>query len=88
MVMTVKKKTKSNKRLAIETMTALYKKHYDDYWTSLAVTSQQMILEDPLGRRAKDFAHEVAKRAEAEAYSLEKIKGKLQPTIDKQSKEK
>lgn len=72
--MTIEKKQPELKsKKTIQLMTALYKKHYDALWESLQPTSRAFILEEPLGRRANDFAHEVAKNAESEAYSIEKI---------------
>ena len=53
MQMTTEKKSKSDNKKSIELMTALYKKHYDELWSKLPPTSQQLIIEDPLGRRAK-----------------------------------
>ena len=81
--MTTEKKSKSNKKKSIELMTALYKKHYDELWSKLPATSQRLIIEEPLGRRAKSFAHEVAKKAESEAYDLEKIKSKVEDSLKK-----
>ena len=72
--MTIEKKQHElNSKKAIHLMTALYNKNYDDLGESLRPISRALILEQPLGRRANDFAHEVAKTAESEAYSIEKI---------------
>jgi hypothetical protein len=71
--MTIEKPTEPQNKKSIQLMTSLYKKHYEELWESLQPTSRALILDEPLGRRANDFAHEVAKQAEIEAYSIEKI---------------
>ena len=58
--------------LEIQAMTLLYKQTYDELWGNVPEACRCLILEDPLGRRAKDFAHEVAKQAEVKrAYQLD-----------------
>tara|TARA_B100000579_G_C22769560_1_gene823267 strand:- start:694 stop:921 length:228 start_codon:yes stop_codon:yes gene_type:complete len=52
----------------IQAMTILYKEVYDKLWNKMSKTSQDLIVEEPLGRRAKEFAHEVAKQAESKRY--------------------
>lgn len=54
----------------VELMTLLYKETYDHLWNKMPKSSQDMILEDPLGRRAKEFAHEVAKQAEIKRANM------------------
>ena len=53
----------------IQAMTKLYKEAYDKLWNKMSKASQDLILEDPIGRRAKEFAHEVAKLAESNRYN-------------------
>ena len=62
----IKEQTEVNPE--IQAMTLLYKESYDELWNKLPKTSQDLIIEEPLGRRAKSFAHEVAKKAEARRY--------------------
>lgn len=52
----------------VQAMTKLYKEAYDKLWNKLPTTSQNLILEEPLGRRAKQFAHEVAQKAESKRF--------------------
>jgi len=53
----------------IQAMTKLYKEVYDELWNKMSKASQDLIVEEPLGRRAKEFAHEVAKQAESKRYN-------------------
>ena len=52
----------------IQAMTLLYKETYDALWKKIPKTSQNLIIEEPLGRRAKQFARDVAKKAESKRY--------------------
>ncbi len=61
------KKAKKNLK-EVQAMTRLYKEVYDELWNKMSKSSQNLIVEEPLGRRAKDFAHEVAKLAESKRY--------------------
>ena len=62
----IKPKVKKDLKEA-QAMTKLYKEAYDKLWNKLPITSQNLILE-PLGRRAKQFAHEVAQKAESKRF--------------------
>ena len=61
-------KEQTENQLEIQAMTLLYKETYDELWNGLDPVSQKGIVEDPLGRRAKAFAHDVAKKAEIKRY--------------------
>jgi len=62
-------KEQTENQLEIQAMTALYKETYDELWKELSTFVQKSIIEDPLGRSAKAFAHDVAKRAEIKRYN-------------------
>ena len=61
------KKAKKNLK-EVQAMTKLYKGAYDLLWGKLSKASQDLIIEEPLGRRAKEFAHDVAQLAESKRY--------------------
>jgi len=62
-------KEQTENQLEIQAMTLLYKETYDELWRKLSLFAQEDIVEDPLGRRAKAFAHDVAKMAEIKRYN-------------------
>ena len=62
-------KEQTQNQLEIQAMTLLYKVTYDELWERLDPVAQKGIIEEPLGRRAKTFAHDVAKRAEIKRYN-------------------
>ena len=55
-------------------MAQMYEKAWHDLYYKKARTFQKEIVDNPHGRVANQFAHEVAKLAEGRAYDLEKKK--------------
>lgn len=55
-------------------MAQIYEKAWHDLYYKKARTFQKEIVDNPHGRVANQFAHEVAKLAEGRAYDLEKKK--------------
>ncbi len=53
-------------------MAQIYEKAWHDLFYKKARFAQEEIINNPDGRRAEQFAHEVAKLAESRAYDLEK----------------
>lgn len=53
-------------------MAQIYEKAWHDLFYKKARFAQEDIIKNPDGRRAEQFAHEVAKLAESRAYDLEK----------------
>ena len=53
-------------------MAQIYEKAWHDLFYKKARFAQEEIINNPDGKRAEQFAHEVAKLAESRAYDLEK----------------